>query len=183
MQTGEGVKPWMMRHGRDTEPEDLLRAGLVCSEQFRGSEDAVTACEDGLCVGCKKPHWSGGRGEVEQLLGRGHTCFLVRDVPQYALAAHVEVVCEDGDCFGCVPRSGGEERRRQQRPRTLEEMMGLGYTCVLTRFAATFMNFFNQNNNIIAVTKTVPIRELCATEGSVSAVRRQEASSSSRSTP
>ena len=72
----------------------------------------------------------------------GHTCFLVRDVPQYALAAHVEVVCEDGDCFGCVPRSGGEERRRQQRPRTLEEMMGLGYTCVLTRFAATFVNFF-----------------------------------------
>ena len=143
MQTGEGVKPWMMRHGRDTEPEDLLRAGLVCSEHFRGSEDAVTACEDGLCVGCKKPHWSGGRGEVEQLLGRGHTCFLVRDVPQYALAAHVEVVCEDGDCFGCVPRSGGEERRRQQRPRTLEEMMGLGYTCVLTRFAATFMNIFN----------------------------------------
>lgn len=70
---------------------------------------------------------------MEHYLERGYRCFLVRDVPQYALSSDVEVVCEDGDCFGCIHRQGGDrESYRRKRPLTLEDMMSQGYTCVLT---------------------------------------------------
>ena len=45
---------------------------------------------------------TGGRGEVKQHLRRGFECFLVNDVPKYALTDDVEVVCDDGVCFGCM---------------------------------------------------------------------------------
>ena len=74
---------------------------------------------------------------MERYLEKGYRCFLVRDVPQYALREEVEVVCDDGYCFGCVLEETKENQhyQRQQRhqPKTLDEMMGLGYSCVLTR--------------------------------------------------
>ena len=80
---------------------------------------------------------------MDRYLERGYKCFLVRDVPDYALREEVEVVCDDGYCFGCVPGLGetGRKYREQQhyhqkqtrQPKTLNEMMGLGYSCVLTR--------------------------------------------------
>ena len=45
---------------------------------------------------------TGGRGDVEHYLRRGFECFLVKDVPKYALTDDVEVVCDDGVCFGCM---------------------------------------------------------------------------------
>ena len=81
--------------------------------------------------------------DVERYLEKGYKCFLVRDVPQYALREEVEVVCDDGECFGCVPGQGeargkyreGQHYHNQQRhqPKTLGEMIGLGFSCVLTR--------------------------------------------------
>lgn len=81
---------------------------------------------------------------MERYLEKGYKCFLVRDVPKYALREEVEVVCDYGDCFGCVLgmgetrgkyREGQHHYQQQQRrqPKTLNEMMGLGYSCVLTR--------------------------------------------------
>ena len=52
VKTGDGVKPWMIRN-RDLDPEDYLRHGFVCSQEFRHSPDAEDVCDDGLCVGCK----------------------------------------------------------------------------------------------------------------------------------
>ena len=78
----------------------------------------------------QKPLWSGGRGDVEHYLRNGYRCFLVRDVPEYALADDVEVVCDDGDCFGCILRPGNKE---EIKPKTVDEMVDLGYTCILTR--------------------------------------------------
>ena len=77
--------------------------------------------------------------DVERYLEKGYKCFLVRDVPQYALREEVEVVCDDGYCFGCVlglEETGEKQRYQQQQthqPQTLDEIMGLGYSCVLTR--------------------------------------------------
>ena len=56
----------------------------------------------------------------------------MRDVPKYALTDDVEVVCDDGDCFGCIHRSSGT--REEVKPKTVDEMMTLGYTCILTRY-------------------------------------------------
>ena len=79
-----------MKH-HDMDPEDYLRHGFVCGEQFRDDRDAEQVCDDGHCVGCKKPFWSGNRGDVDHFLEAGYKCFLVRDVPKYALAEGVEV--------------------------------------------------------------------------------------------
>ena len=57
VKTSEGVRPkaWMMRHG-DREPEDFLRDGFVCAEEFL-EDEAERVCDDGHCVGCKvRPH-------------------------------------------------------------------------------------------------------------------------------
>ena len=109
--------------------EDYLRHGFVCSQEFRDLADARKVCDDGLCVGCKKPLWTGGRGEVERFLELpGYKCFLVRDVPEYGLAPAVEVVCDDGECFGCIKTAG-----RRDTARSVDEMVALGYTCSVTR--------------------------------------------------
>ena len=127
VKTGEGIKPWLLRN-QHMDVEDYLKHGFVCSLEFRDLADAHKVCDDGLCVGCKKPLWSGGRGEVERYLERGYKCFLVRDVPQYGLAPAVEVICDDGECFGCIKTD-----TRQQAPRSVDEMVALGYTCSVTR--------------------------------------------------
>ena len=56
---------------------------------------------------------------------------MVNGVPLYALADDVEVVCDDEDCFGCLERSSG--RVEELKPKTLDEMLALDYTCTLTR--------------------------------------------------
>ena len=129
VKTGEGIQPWLLRN-QHREVEDFLRDGFVCSIEFRDLAEASKVCEDGLCVGCKKPLWTGGRGEVEQFLARGFHCFLVRDVPQYGLAPAVEVICEDGECFGCLNTNTAS---RQETAWSVDEMVGLGYTCSVTR--------------------------------------------------
>ena len=73
----------------------------------------------------------GGREDVEDYLLRGFTCFLVNGVPLYALTDDVQVVCDDGDCFGCLERSSG--RGEELKPKTLDEMLALDYICTLTR--------------------------------------------------
>lgn len=68
VKTSEGVRPqvrpWMMRH-EHREPEDFLRDGFVCAEEFLEDEGideflegkAERVCDDGHCVGCKvRPH-------------------------------------------------------------------------------------------------------------------------------
>ena len=72
----------------------------------------------------------GYRFDVEDFIARGYKCFLVQDVPEYALADDVEVICDDGNCFGCVLRS---ERKEKLKPKTVHEMKALGYRCVFTR--------------------------------------------------
>ena len=52
VKTDDGVKPWLMKHS-DLDPEDYLRHGFVCSEEFRDDRDAERVCDDGHCVGCK----------------------------------------------------------------------------------------------------------------------------------
>ena len=52
VKTGDGVRPWMVRN-KEMDPEDYLRHGFVCSEEFRNSPDAEDVCDDGHCVGCK----------------------------------------------------------------------------------------------------------------------------------
>ena len=52
VRTGDGIKPWLVRH-KDMDPEDFLRHGYVCSEEFRDDTDAERVCDDGHCVGCK----------------------------------------------------------------------------------------------------------------------------------
>ena len=127
VKTGEGIQPWLLRN-QHMEVEDYLRHGFVCSLEFRDLADAHKVCDDGLCVGCKKPLLTGGRGEVERFLERGHKCFLVRDVPEYGLAPAVEVVCDDGECFGCIKTASSQETVR-----SVEEMVAQGYTCTVTR--------------------------------------------------
>ena len=48
----DSIKPWLVRH-MDMDPEDYLRHGYVCSEEFRDHGDADRVCDDGHCVGCK----------------------------------------------------------------------------------------------------------------------------------
>ena len=131
VKTGDGIKPWLVRK-HDMDVEDYLRHGFVCALEFKDLSDSHTVCDDGLCVGCKKPQWSwtGARGEVERFLERGYKCFLVRDIPKYGLAEDVEVVCDDGDCFGCV-KTGRSDRRAEEL--SVEEMLSLGYSCSVTR--------------------------------------------------
>ena len=127
VKTGEGIKSWLLRN-QHMDVEDYLKHGFVCSLEFRDLADANKVCDDGLCVGCKKPLLTGGRGEVERLLERGYKCFLVRDVPEYGLAPAVEVVCDDGECFGCIHTPSSQETAR-----SVDEMVALGYTCSVTR--------------------------------------------------
>ena len=133
VKTGEGIKPWLLRN-QHMDVEDYLRHGFVCSQEFRDLAEANKVCDDGLCVGCKKPLWTGGRGEVEEFLERGYKCFLVRDVPEYGLAPAVEVVCDDGECFGCIKTA-----RRQETARSVDDMVALGYTCSLTRLECSLI--------------------------------------------
>lgn len=130
IKTGDGAKPWLMKH-HDMDPEDYIRHGFVCGHQLRHDDDAEQVCDDGYCVGCKKPLWSGNRGDVESFLQSGYKCFLIRDVPQYALAEEVEVVCDDGECFGCIDHTDNNQQGRRQ-PLTVDEMLSLGYSCLLT---------------------------------------------------
>jgi len=130
IKSGEGGKPWLMKH-HDMDPEDYLKHGFVCGEQFRDDRDAEQVCDDGYCVGCKKPFWSGNRGDIDNFLEAGFKCFLVRDVPKYALAEGVEVVCDDGECFGCIEYTERNQQGRKQ-PQTVDEMLALGYSCLLT---------------------------------------------------
>jgi len=126
VKTREGIKPWLVRNNH-LDVEDYLKLGYVCSKEFLDSRDAQKVCDDGLCVGCKKPRWTGGDGDVERFLERGFKCFLVRDVPEYGLAEGVEVVCDDGECFGCM-KTGGSGKV-EEAPLTVDEMLSLGYTC------------------------------------------------------
>ena len=41
----------------------------------------------------------------------------------------MEVVCDEGKCFGCVLRS---ERKEKRKSKTVDEMKALGYRCVFT---------------------------------------------------
>ena len=134
IKTGEGIKPWLVRN-RNMDVEDYLSLGYVCSLDYRDLVEAHTVCDDGLCVGCRKPQWSwtGGRGDVERYLEQGYRCFLVRDVPEYGLADSVEVVCDDGECFGCMKIKTRESGRRQERSLSVEEMVSQGYTCTRVR--------------------------------------------------
>ena len=50
-------------------------------------------------------------------------------VPLYSMTDDVEVVCED--CFDCLERSSG--KGEELKPKTLDEMLALDYTCTLTR--------------------------------------------------
>ena len=52
VKTSEWVRPWILRHG-ERDPEDFLRDGFVCAEEFREDSEAERVCDDGLCVGCK----------------------------------------------------------------------------------------------------------------------------------
>ena len=72
----------------------------------------------------------GYKFNVKDFIARGYKCVLVQDVPEYALADDVEVICDDGNCFGCVLRS---ERKEKLKPKTVDEMKALGYRCIFTR--------------------------------------------------
>ena len=64
----------------------------------------------------------GYKFDVEDLMARGYKCFLIKDVPEYVLADDVEVVCDEGKCFGCVLRS---ERQEERKSKTVDEMKAL----------------------------------------------------------
>ena len=135
VKTAQGIKPWLVAN-HDLDVEDFLQHGFVCSLEFRDSREAHNVCDDGLCVGCMKPHRSltGGQGDVERFLERGYKCFQVRDVPDYALADRVEVVCDDGECFGCMKTGGsGTVQDIEETPLSVDEMLSLGYTCSVKR--------------------------------------------------
>ena len=91
-----------------------------------------------IIISCsfQKPHWSGGKGDVEleRYLEKGYKCFLVLEVPKEALREEVEVLCDDGYCFGCIRGESRDRRNEKQRhsPETLADMASLGYSCVLT---------------------------------------------------
>ena len=81
----------------------------------------------------QKPSKYGSKGDAENYLRRGHRCFSVRDVPEYALVSDVEVVCDDGHCFGCIQTTDNNVNTDQNSaPLTVSQMLGQGYTCVLT---------------------------------------------------
>ena len=71
----------------------------------------------------------GYKFDVEDLIARGYKCFLIKDVPEYSLADDVEVVCDEGKCFGCILRS---ERNEKRESKTVDDMKALGYRCILT---------------------------------------------------
>ena len=52
VKTSEGARPWLLRHG-EREPEDFLRDGFVCAEEFLEDSEAERVCDDSHCVGCK----------------------------------------------------------------------------------------------------------------------------------
>ena len=39
VKTSEGARPWLLRHG-EREPEDFLRDGFVCAEEFLEDSEA-----------------------------------------------------------------------------------------------------------------------------------------------
>ena len=41
------------------------------------------------------------------------------------------MVCDDGECFGCIDHTDSNQQGRRQ-PLTVDEMLSLGYSCLLT---------------------------------------------------
>jgi len=130
VKTSDGIAPPYSKRRGDVDVEDYLKDGYICSKDAHDAEDAHNVCDDGVCYGCRKPMWSGGRGDVEDLLALGYKCFLANDVPKYALAEGVEIVCEDADCFGCISESSNP---RPVKLMTLDEYLIRDYSCTITK--------------------------------------------------
>eukprot|EP00092_Neocalanus_flemingeri_P024840 GFUD01026936.1.p1 GENE.GFUD01026936.1~~GFUD01026936.1.p1 ORF type:complete len:286 (+),score=91.58 GFUD01026936.1:210-1067(+) len=117
VQTAKKAKSILTEHD---DVEDYLKAGYVCSPASSTLEGRMV-CDDGVCYKCKKPVWLGKSGDVEDYLERGHSCFLVNDVPKDALNANVVVICDDGDCFGCIEADDYSEPPLQAKSLDVEE--------------------------------------------------------------
>jgi len=98
-------RPQSFLQGADVDVEDYLKAGYTCTQDRAArTPQAGVVCDDGRCYRCTdQPLVSvGGRGDVEDYLEDDYTCFLMAGIPKEAFKDDVVVICDDGECFGCM---------------------------------------------------------------------------------